>query len=99
MLPFWDAGTTAFSLVAQWMTTRKWIETWLVSYSYGSKISDFERVAYDVTSVTRGAFPAESPMKNSSASSAWHPAVASDDVPMSFFTFHGNCPYHGPMPW
>ncbi len=29
-LPFWDAGTTAFSLVAQWMTTRKWIENWLV---------------------------------------------------------------------
>ena len=29
-LPFWDAGTTAFSLVAQFMTTRKWIETWLV---------------------------------------------------------------------
>ncbi len=30
VLPFWDAGTTGFSLVAQWMTTRKWIETWLV---------------------------------------------------------------------
>jgi nicotinamide mononucleotide transporter len=29
-LPFWDAGTTAFSLVGQWMTTRKWIENWLV---------------------------------------------------------------------
>ena len=29
-LPFWDAGTTSFSLVAQFMTTRKWIETWLV---------------------------------------------------------------------
>lgn len=29
-LPFWDAGTTGFSLVAQFMTTRKWIETWLV---------------------------------------------------------------------
>ena len=29
-LPFWDAGTTAFSLVAQLMTTRKWIENWLV---------------------------------------------------------------------
>jgi len=27
-LPFWDAGTTSFSLVAQWMTTRKWIENW-----------------------------------------------------------------------
>lgn len=29
-LPFLDAGTTSFSLVAQFMTTRKWIETWLV---------------------------------------------------------------------
>jgi nicotinamide mononucleotide transporter len=29
-LPFWDAGTTSFSLVAQFMTTRKWIESWLV---------------------------------------------------------------------
>jgi nicotinamide mononucleotide transporter len=29
-LPFWDAGTTAFSLVAQWMQTRKWLETWAV---------------------------------------------------------------------
>lgn len=29
-LPFPDAATTAFSLVAQWMTTRKWIECWLV---------------------------------------------------------------------
>lgn len=29
-LPFWDASMTAFSLVAQWMTTRKWIENWLV---------------------------------------------------------------------
>lgn len=29
-LPFWDAGTTSFSLVAQLMTTRKWIESWLV---------------------------------------------------------------------
>lgn len=29
-LPIWDAGTTSFSLVAQFMTTRKWIETWLV---------------------------------------------------------------------
>lgn len=27
-LPFWDAGTTAFSLVAQWLQTRKWIENW-----------------------------------------------------------------------
>ena len=29
-LPFWDASMTAFSLVAQWMTTRKWVENWLV---------------------------------------------------------------------
>ena len=29
-LPAWDAATTSFSLVAQFMTTRKWIETWLV---------------------------------------------------------------------
>ncbi len=29
-LPVWDAGTTSFSLVAQFMTTRKWIGTWLV---------------------------------------------------------------------
>ena len=29
-LPFWDASMTAFSLAAQWMTTRKWIENWLV---------------------------------------------------------------------
>ena len=29
-LPLWDAGTTSFSLVAQFMTTRKWIENWLV---------------------------------------------------------------------
>lgn len=29
-LPFPDAATTAFSLVAQWMTTRKWLENWLV---------------------------------------------------------------------
>ncbi len=29
-LPFWDGGTTAFSLVAQFMTTRKWIENWCV---------------------------------------------------------------------
>jgi len=29
-LPFWDAGTTSFSLAAQFMTTRKWIESWLV---------------------------------------------------------------------
>jgi nicotinamide mononucleotide transporter len=30
VLPFWDAGTVSFSLVAQFMTTRKWIENWLV---------------------------------------------------------------------
>ena len=29
-LPFWDSGTTSFSLVAQWMTTRKWLENWIV---------------------------------------------------------------------
>ena len=29
-LPFPDAATTAASLVAQWMTTRKWVESWLV---------------------------------------------------------------------
>jgi nicotinamide mononucleotide transporter len=29
-LPFWDAATTSFSLVAQFMTTRKWLESWLV---------------------------------------------------------------------
>ena len=27
-LPFWDATTTSYSLVAQWLQTRKWIETW-----------------------------------------------------------------------
>jgi len=29
-LPFPDAATTAVSLAAQWMTTRKWIENWLL---------------------------------------------------------------------
>ena len=29
-LPFTDAATTATSLAAQWMTTRKWLESWLV---------------------------------------------------------------------
>ncbi len=29
-LPFWDAGTAAFSLVAQALQTRKWIENWAV---------------------------------------------------------------------
>ncbi len=29
-LPFPDAATTAFSLVAQWMATRKWLENWLL---------------------------------------------------------------------
>jgi nicotinamide mononucleotide transporter len=29
-LPLLDAATTSFSLVAQWMTTRKWIDNWLV---------------------------------------------------------------------
>ena len=27
-LPYWDAGTTSFSLVAQWLTARKAIECW-----------------------------------------------------------------------
>jgi nicotinamide mononucleotide transporter len=29
-LPYTDAATTAASLVAQWMATRKWLENWLV---------------------------------------------------------------------
>lgn len=29
-LPFGDAGVTSFSLIAQFMTTRKWLESWLV---------------------------------------------------------------------
>ncbi len=29
-LPWTDAATTSWSLVAQWMTTRKWLESWLV---------------------------------------------------------------------
>ena len=29
-LPFWDSATTSFSLVAQFMTTRKWVENWLL---------------------------------------------------------------------
>jgi nicotinamide mononucleotide transporter len=29
-LPFWDASTTGFSLVAQALLTRKWIENWVV---------------------------------------------------------------------
>jgi nicotinamide mononucleotide transporter len=29
-LPFPDGATTAFSLAAQWMATRKWVENWLV---------------------------------------------------------------------
>lgn len=29
-LPYWDASTAGFSLAAQWMQTRKWIENWLV---------------------------------------------------------------------
>lgn len=29
-LPFPDAATTSFSLVAQWMATRKWLENWIV---------------------------------------------------------------------
>jgi nicotinamide mononucleotide transporter len=27
-LPFWDSSLTSFSLVAQWMQARKWIENW-----------------------------------------------------------------------
>jgi nicotinamide mononucleotide transporter len=30
VLPFWDGGLVAASLVAQWMAARKWIENWLV---------------------------------------------------------------------
>lgn len=29
-LPYLDATTTSFSLIAQWMQTRKWIEHWIV---------------------------------------------------------------------
>jgi nicotinamide mononucleotide transporter len=29
-LPYWDSATTSFSLVAQWMLTRKWIENWVI---------------------------------------------------------------------
>jgi nicotinamide mononucleotide transporter len=29
-LPLLDAATASFSLVAQWMTTRKWIDNWLL---------------------------------------------------------------------
>jgi nicotinamide mononucleotide transporter len=29
-LPFADGAVTAFSLVAQWMATRKWLENWLL---------------------------------------------------------------------
>jgi nicotinamide mononucleotide transporter len=29
-LPYWDAGTASFSLVAQALQTRKWIENWVV---------------------------------------------------------------------
>jgi nicotinamide mononucleotide transporter len=29
-LPIADAAVTAFSLVAQWMATRKWLENWLL---------------------------------------------------------------------
>jgi nicotinamide mononucleotide transporter len=30
VLPFWDGGLFAASLVAQWMAARKWLENWLV---------------------------------------------------------------------
>jgi len=29
-LPYLDAATTSYSLIAQWMQTRKWIEHWMV---------------------------------------------------------------------
>jgi nicotinamide mononucleotide transporter len=29
-LPFWDSSTASFSLAAQWMQARKWIENWIV---------------------------------------------------------------------
>ena len=29
VLPFWDGGLFAASLVAQWMAARKWLENWL----------------------------------------------------------------------
>jgi nicotinamide mononucleotide transporter len=29
-LPFWDSSTASFSLVAQWMQARKWLETWVL---------------------------------------------------------------------
>ncbi|HXI14173.1 MAG TPA: nicotinamide riboside transporter PnuC [Thermoanaerobaculia bacterium] len=29
-LPYWDAATTSFSLLAQWMMTRKLLENWLI---------------------------------------------------------------------
>jgi nicotinamide mononucleotide transporter len=29
-MPWPDASTTAFSIVAEWMTARKWIENWIV---------------------------------------------------------------------
>ena len=29
-VPFWDSSTTSFSLAAQFMQTRKWLESWIV---------------------------------------------------------------------
>ncbi len=29
-LPYWDSGITAFSLIAQWMLARKYLENWLL---------------------------------------------------------------------
>jgi nicotinamide mononucleotide transporter len=29
-LPFWDSSMASFSLVAQWMQARKWIENWVL---------------------------------------------------------------------
>jgi nicotinamide mononucleotide transporter len=48
-LPFPDAATTAFSLVAQWMATRKWLENWLVWIAVD--------VAYVAMYVSQGLYP------------------------------------------
>jgi nicotinamide mononucleotide transporter len=48
-LPFSDAATTAFSLVAQWMATRKWLENWLVWIAVD--------VVYVVMYVSQGLLP------------------------------------------
>src|SRR5437879_678808 len=46
-LPFLDSTTTSFSLVAQWMQTRKWLETWVVW------------IAVDVVAIARAVIAAE----------------------------------------